>query len=375
MRGIPWLPVLDVLFWVLVGGVGGWGLHYLLQDVYESDQNPVAEVNTGVQSELGSSAMMGSETSVPQDASDAGLGAKSISLSDGSPLERVRYQIEDLLEEGRTGKAKRLLQFSQEPDEHSPLAVFLRAKVMSHSGQKFIALRNLMTLKNSVQAEVDNEEINALIKSIEREYRTTLEKEDRLDELLVLYEMLTIQDPGNTEYYYRLADAQFKLSLLEEALATYSYTLNDPVWGKKTAVLLEKTKLHIDLKDKVKIPLERFGDHFIVNARINGVDSARLMIDTGATLCTFSSEVARLLGLPTESDTTVILHLATGSVNAPLISVERMEIGETEVRNLRVGILDLSSGLSVDGLLGMNFLKYFRFFIDQNESVLYLNER
>ena len=375
MRGMPWLPVLDVLFWVLLGGAGGWGLHYLLGDIYANSKNSVAEVNTRILPGTGDLVLVGSGAPVPQADSDSDLEAQHAALSGGSSLEQIRHQVEDLLEEGRTSKAKRLLRFSRELDEYSPLVIFLRAKVLSHSGQKFIALRDLLTLKNSVQAEVDEAEINALIQSIEREYRTALVSEDRLNELLALYEMLTRQDPGNAEYYYRLADTQFRLNLLDEALATYSQTLNDPVWGKKTSALLEKTKLHLDLKDRVKIPLERIGDHFVVNARINGVDSARLMIDTGATLCTFSSEVAGLLGLPTESGTTVIMHLASGSVNAPLISVERMEVGGTEVRNLRVGILDFSSGLSVDGLLGMNFLKNFRFFIDQNEAALYLDER
>ena len=43
------------------------------------------------------------------------------------------------------------------------------------------------------------------------------------------------------------------------------------------------------------------------------------------------------------------------------------------VNNLETGVLDLAGQTGIDGLLGMNFLRHFRFFIDQNESELRLS--
>jgi predicted aspartyl protease len=48
-------------------------------------------------------------------------------------------------------------------------------------------------------------------------------------------------------------------------------------------------------------------------------------------------------------------------------------VGDWQVSQIEIGVLDLGGSAGVDGLLGMNFLSHFRFFIDQNEAMLRLS--
>jgi len=60
-------------------------------------------------------------------------------------------------------------------------------------------------------------------------------------------------------------------------------------------------------------------------------------------------------------------------VRAPIYILETLSVGDWSVQQLEIGVLDLGGQTGIDGLLGMNFLKHFRFFIDQNDSMLRLS--
>jgi len=68
-----------------------------------------------------------------------------------------------------------------------------------------------------------------------------------------------------------------------------------------------------------------------------------------------------------------VFNTANGRVRAPVYVLESLSVGDWKVSNLEIGVLDLSGGSAIDGLLGMNFLKHFQFFIDQNEALLRLS--
>ncbi len=48
-------------------------------------------------------------------------------------------------------------------------------------------------------------------------------------------------------------------------------------------------------------------------------------------------------------------------------------MGDWQVSQLEIGVLELGGSSAIDGLLGMNFLRHFQFFIDQNEAMLRLS--
>jgi hypothetical protein len=43
------------------------------------------------------------------------------------------------------------------------------------------------------------------------------------------------------------------------------------------------------------------------------------------------------------------------------------------VDGIEIGAIEIASAMGVDGLLGMNFLRHFQFFIDQGRAVLRLS--
>ena len=101
--------------------------------------------------------------------------------------------------------------------------------------------------------------------------------------------------------------------------------------------------------------------------------SVRLLIDTGASLTIFTPAVLEQRGIRyLDTGRTGVFNTANGRVQAPIYKLDSLSVGDWYVKHLEIGVLDLGSRADVDGLLGMNFLRHFRFFIDQNEAVLRL---
>lgn len=122
------------------------------------------------------------------------------------------------------------------------------------------------------------------------------------------------------------------------------------------------------------VPLIRNGQHFLVDVNPADAGSLRLLIDTGASMTMVTSAALQQRGLRyRETGRSQLFNTANGQVRAPIIILESLSVGDWYVQQLEVGILDLGGRSDIDGLLGMNFLSHFRFFIDQNESMLRLS--
>ena len=101
----------------------------------------------------------------------------------------------------------------------------------------------------------------------------------------------------------------------------------------------------------VRIPMGIDG-HFWVDAKING-ETARLLVDSGATVTSLSSDVAQRVGIDPKGGIAVPVRTANGTVTARRTRADTVAI-ET-IRMEDVGVL-VSDGFGVDGVIGMNFL-------------------
>ncbi|MDH5437071.1 MAG: retroviral-like aspartic protease family protein, partial [Gammaproteobacteria bacterium] len=129
----------------------------------------------------------------------------------------------------------------------------------------------------------------------------------------------------------------------------------------------------VSVEDVVGIPLHRSGNSFLVDARSADGQSIRLLIDTGASMTILTPDVLDQRGIRyQDTGRTGTFNTANGRVQAPVYKLDSLSVGEWQVNNIEVGVLSLGSSSNVDGLLGMNFLNKFQFFIDQNESLLRL---
>jgi clan AA aspartic protease (TIGR02281 family) len=126
----------------------------------------------------------------------------------------------------------------------------------------------------------------------------------------------------------------------------------------------------------IGIPLHRSGNHFIVDASPGRGRKVRLLIDTGASVTILTPDVLEHPGIRyQDTGRTRVFNTANGTVQAPVYILDSLTVGDWEVNQLEVGVLDLSGGPDINGLLGMNFLRHFQFFIDQNKALLQLSAK
>ena len=226
--------------------------------------------------------------------------------------------------------------------------------------------------------------ITARIRSMVAELTRSLKRNDDPNALLTLYQHLIQLEPDHAPYFMGLAAAQ--LALDDKAAARRSLLLvsQDADVGAQAQALLSELSIALaGTQDAASwdpatavggIPLHRSGNHFIVDARPARGRSIRLLIDTGASLTIFTPEVLEQRGIRyQDTGRTGVFNTANGSVTAPIVKLDYLVVGDWQVDQIEIGVLDLGSRLDVDGLLGMNFLSHFQFFIDQNESLLRLS--
>ena len=119
----------------------------------------------------------------------------------------------------------------------------------------------------------------------------------------------------------------------------------------------------------------RRGSHHLVRATLVGPNATRrnvrLMIDTGATTIVLPSSMIATLGFRSGALTDGWSQTANGKVKVKMGTLRSIKVGDAEAKNLRVTfIADDRAGKTK--LLGMNFLKSFRFSIDDKKNQLIL---
>lgn len=125
----------------------------------------------------------------------------------------------------------------------------------------------------------------------------------------------------------------------------------------------------------IAVPIVQEGSTILVQGRLNHQVETFFLVDTGATLCVLTKATADRLGLTSSSGETVVtVNTASGSIEAPLIQVDLIQVGEAEARSVGAIIHDLPSLPSTVGaVLGLSFLNRFKVEIDAVERVMLLS--
>ncbi len=283
--------------------------------------------------------------------------------------------IEDLERSSQYHIAERLLQqfvenYSDEVEVRLKLATVYRKQ------QKLDSEINALYAARAQAFEVEQlDRITARIRTAVKARTHQLLKQDNTHRLLALYQMVTSIEPEYSPYFLQLAEIQVSMSDYDGAIQSLNTVIYDPMVGEK-AVNLQQTVEKLNARSNATvIPLQRMGDHYAVKALIDDVQWVNLMLDTGATLTILSPKVLLNMGInPAYAEELRHFNTAAGVVEAPLIRIKTLALGNKSVAQLDVAVLELSGRSDIDGLLGMNFLKHFRFFINQSDSVLLLSE-
>jgi len=127
---------------------------------------------------------------------------------------------------------------------------------------------------------------------------------------------------------------------------------------------------------KVSIPFEKQGQVVVIEAMLNGKTPAKLVVDTGATYTMISAATAKELDIDRSgNERRLSIQTANGTIQAPLTSLESINVGGMEMKNLTAVIHDVVPNSQLAGLLGLNFLSNFRMDIDTQKGVLHLEKK
>jgi clan AA aspartic protease (TIGR02281 family) len=151
-------------------------------------------------------------------------------------------------------------------------------------------------------------------------------------------------------------------------LAERRYRAPDP---EPEPIVRRRIRRPADPPDTVR--LRRWGGNWVVEATINDFQRATFVLDTGASICSISPQVAASLGLMTHDAPRVPLMTAGGPTSGLLVKIPSIRLGEMEVRDVPAVVH--SSVDFADGLLGNTFLRHFTMTLDPDRGLLTLQPR
>ncbi len=118
----------------------------------------------------------------------------------------------------------------------------------------------------------------------------------------------------------------------------------------------------------MRFSFDRKASTVITAVRILGPSkevTADLMLDTGATGSLIGSQMLLDAGYDPDAATTrSLIVTASGSINVPVLRVQRFRAFGKQALNFQVIRHDLPPALHVDGLLGLDFLRRYRLSVD-----------
>lgn len=104
----------------------------------------------------------------------------------------------------------------------------------------------------------------------------------------------------------------------------------------------------------------------IVEAKLHGsvVTTARMVLDTGASLMMIPWKFATALKLKIDLDNTIQTTTASTVETSPLTIIPQVSVLGLKAKKVEALVKDLPPESGVDGLLGLSFLKNFKLSLD-----------
>jgi len=261
--------------------------------------------------------------------------------------------------------------------------------------------RGLLNTVSQLQAEGDHSgaietllqaslEISNLPEGAEFEF-TLAETMDRASRELIsqeryavldqIYERLTLELPEYAEYYLKLGLLRIRMGNEPAAFQPLAQIQNHSRYGahaRRLLIQLEESQT-VAATWVEEIPLSVRSGQYAVEAIVdpdrNGrEETIRLLVDTGAAITAIDASVLSRLGYNL-NERSEYFATANGVVQAPVVTLGALSIGESSVNRLTIGALNFDAQKNIDGLLGMNFLRHFKFHLNQDSQKLELQRR
>ncbi len=116
------------------------------------------------------------------------------------------------------------------------------------------------------------------------------------------------------------------------------------------------------------------GKGIVVDARLNGSTSVKLLLDTGAQRTVVNPRVLAAAGVALQAGQATQMRGATGTASVTTVQLDSVEVGQAKVGKLAVISHDVEHD-GVDGLLGRDFLEQFKLSIDNQQGIATLSPK
>ena len=236
------------------------------------------------------------------------------------------------------------------------------------------AIIKLYELRNLTSFDVDFKQITQKIHQLTTKQIKHYEHRNQKEDLIQFYEDVIAIEPDNYALQMKFAKFEYDNRHYENANRLLSILIYHPFLEEQALTLLQKTQFQLSRQGFKDLPInvDNINGQYIVTAIINDLEPVRLMLDTGATLTVLSPEVINSLGIY-DDQKNMRFSTANGHVNAASVLIDKIDIQNYIASDIEVGVLPSFPMGNIDGLLGMNFLSQFSFFIDQENQILHLS--
>ncbi len=247
-------------------------------------------------------------------------------------------------------------------------------------------------------------------------FMETLLEQKKMVHLLSFVKYAISQRYEKEYYTYVLGKLYFDLDQLKDATNILKKIKFDQLYGKQARMILyaisppEKViKKKIDKRPKVVIPkaviryssgalgkrngkmkvkkktvefegskrfeksvkLTRHGTNFMIKVMINKGKVLNMLLDTGASSTVIYEKSMKNIKHSIIRNN-VKVQTASSTIKAKVIKLKSIAVEDNIVYNIKALIVKTSAKNTSDGLLGMNFLENYDFYIDQKKAILYL---
>ncbi len=271
-----------------------------------------------------------------------------------------------------------LLDFFLQDNYDNSKLLMIQADALVSNEQLESAIESFFLAKNYAQ---DNKAYNKISQKIHefsfkifKQFQTSKKWQRSID----VFKKLIENEPQFSFYHLALAESYININAGELALPHLQLITEDSDYGHQALEMLETIVFQSSSNG---IALEEQGNHYIVNSFIADLYPVKLMLDTGASYSSLSSDtIAQLVSQQlAEKVGHNRVFTAGGEIEVDFYKIEKMSIGDFTLRDIVVAELDLNfSGENdnkFDGLLGVNFLNQFNFSIDHETKLLLLSPK
>jgi clan AA aspartic protease (TIGR02281 family) len=199
-----------------------------------------------------------------------------------------------------------------------------------------------------------------------------------------LFSQALVQAPDEPLLHYHRGIALMRLSRWREASTAFetALRLNPP----RDVALVAREGLHSlgpllrepatrrATSDDTTVTLRRVGGNWFAQVRLNNSRTVQFLVDTGATTCVISPDLASALEIqPDRRSKPVPLQTLSGLTSGHVVTIPSLRVGDMEAQDVIAVVHPV--GPSMDGILGNTFLSRFTVTLDPERGLLRLSSR